>query len=68
MKKGRVSLEYTLGGFLLAGLSYLVLFFRAEGEPRRTVLSKYEKLRAARCESCGAVVIVPDASQPDLGA
>jgi len=68
MKKGSVALEYTLGGFLLAGLSYLVLFFRAEGEPRRTVLAKYEKRRAARCESCGAVVIVPDPSPPDLGA
>jgi len=68
MKKGSVSLEYTWGGFLMVGLSWLTLFFRAKGEPRLKVMGRADEPRAARCETCGAVVIVPDFRPPDLCA
>ena len=57
MERGTSGLEYTVGGFLLAGWSSLTLFFRRTGTKRVAVLGPERAVDALFCEGCGTIVL-----------
>jgi hypothetical protein len=66
MRSGRVTLEYTLSGFLGAGLSSLDLFFREPDAKRVSIMGDGEGRIASYCSSCGAFFVAPrDAPDPN---
>ncbi|MEP2775059.1 MAG: DUF3293 domain-containing protein [Luteolibacter sp.] len=57
MKSGTATLQYTLGGFLFAGVSWLTLFFQKKGQKRIPVFGPSDKAKALFCKGCKTLVI-----------
>lgn len=57
MESGDLGLEYTVSGFVFAGLSHLELFFRRPGQKRLSIMSPSDSPSAFRCASCSTVII-----------
>ena len=60
MIPGSASMQYTLGGFLFAGYSWLTLFFNRNGEKRVPVMGPSDKVGALYCKGCETLVLKGD--------
>ena len=64
LEDGYVELEETTLDFLAYGLSYLVMAFSGRELTDLDVLKPGERLRAAFCGRCGAIVITQELWTP----
>jgi len=55
MESGVATVEGTIGGFLIAGLSCQHLFFK--GDKNKKVIPSNETVSAYRCHDCGITVV-----------
>jgi hypothetical protein len=62
MKKGQAKIHGNTLGFLIVGISYQNLYFRAENEGEIRILESGCSVYSMRCESCGIVIL----NKPDL--
>ncbi len=65
MEKGESAIKATRWGFFFHGTSFKHLFFKTVTKPLRgkeVVLKNNQLSTAYKCHSCGAVTIMPDAT------